>query len=46
MIKISHNSGFFSCCSVKLTEIVKFINLNKRLPDHVDSSKQFRLYKG
>ena len=45
MNKISHNSGFFSCCSVKLTEIVKFINLNKRLPDHVDSSKQFRLYK-
>ena len=45
MIKITHNAGFFSCCSVKLHEIVKFINLNKRLPDTVDSSKQFKLYK-
>lgn len=45
MIKITHNAGFFSCCSVKLTEIVKFINSNKRLPDNVDSSEQFILYK-
>ncbi len=45
MIKISHNSGFFSCCSVRLSKIVEFINLNKRLPDIVDSSQQFRLYK-
>ena len=45
MIKITHNAGFFSCCSVKLSEIVKFINSNKRLPDNVDSSKQFSWYK-
>jgi hypothetical protein len=45
MIKITHNAGFFSCCSVKLHEIVKFINSNKRLPDNVDSSKQFSWYK-
>ena len=45
MIKIIHNAGFFSCCSVKLTKIVDFINSNKRLPDNVDSSKLFRLYK-
>ncbi len=45
MIKITHNSGFFSCCSVKLTKIVEFINSNKRLPDNVDSSKQFKRYK-
>ena len=45
MIKITHNAGFFSCCSVKLTKIVQFINSNKRLPDNVDSSKQFIRYK-
>ncbi len=46
MIKIKgHNAGFFSCCSVKLTKIVEFINSNKRLPDNVDSSEQFSLYK-
>lgn len=33
MIKITHNAGFFSCCSVKLEHITNFINLNKRLPD-------------
>lgn len=41
----THNAGFFSCCSVKLNDIVDFINTNKRLPDSVDSSKQFKLYK-
>ena len=45
MIKITHNAGFFSCCSVKLNCIVDFINSNKSLPDIVDSSEQFRLYK-
>lgn len=45
MIKITHNAGFFSCCSVKLTNIVEYINLNKKIPDIVDSSKQFELYK-
>jgi hypothetical protein len=45
MIKIIHNAGFFSCCSVKLHKIVEFINSNKRLPDNVDSSEQFKWYK-
>jgi hypothetical protein len=45
MIKINHNSGFFSCCSVKLSSIVNFINSNKKLPDCVDSSQQFKWYK-
>ena len=45
MIKITHNAGFFSCCSVKLTKIVEYINSNKILPDNVDSSKQFSWYK-
>jgi len=45
MIKTTHNAGFFSCCSVKLSHIVKFINSNKKLPDCVDSSQQFKWYK-
>jgi len=45
MIKITHSCGFFSCCSVKLHSIVDFINANKKLPDCVDSSEQFKWYK-
>lgn len=45
MIKTTHNAGFFSCCSVKLTKIVEFVNCNKRLPEIVDSSMQFEWYK-
>lgn len=40
-----HNCGFFSCCAVKLTDIVYFINSNKKMPDLVDSSQQFGWYK-
>ena len=42
---ITHNAGFFSCCSVKLDIIVDYINSHKKLPNVVDSSKQFELYK-
>ena len=46
MLKVTHtNAGFFSCCSVRLHNIVEFINKNKKLPEHVDSSEQFSLYK-
>jgi hypothetical protein len=45
MIQITHSHGFFSCCSVKLSSIVDFINSNKKIPDSVDSSEQFKWYK-
>lgn len=45
MIKVKHNAGFFSCCTFKLHEIVKYINLNKKFPECVDSSECFTLYK-
>lgn len=45
MIKITHNAGFFSCCSVRLSKIVEFANLYNKLPEIVDSSEQFNLYK-
>jgi hypothetical protein len=41
----THNAGFFSCCSVKLSNIVNYINSNLKIPDYVDSSKQFSWYK-
>ena len=44
-LKTLHNSGFFSCCSVKLHLIVDFMNTNKKVPDIVDSSQQFEWYK-
>lgn len=41
----THNSGFFSCCSVKLHQITDYINFHKTLPNYVDSSAQFTWYK-
>jgi len=43
--KINHNSGYFSCCSVRLGSIVHYFNTHKSLPKYVDSSGQFRWYK-
>jgi hypothetical protein len=42
---ITHNAGFFSCCSVKLHFIAKYINIKRSLPFSVDSSAQFEMYK-
>ena len=42
---ITHNGGFFSCCTIRLIEIIKYFNNNKNLPIDVDSSKQFETYK-
>jgi len=41
----THNAGFFSCCSIKLNDIINYINTHSKIPDYVDSSKQFDLYK-
>jgi hypothetical protein len=45
MLKITHNAGFFSCCSVKILSIINYFKEYKKLPLHVDSSLQFDLYK-
>lgn len=42
---ITHNVGFFSCCSVRLDRIVNYFNENKYLPNIVDTSNSFGLYK-
>lgn len=44
-IVLSHNAGFFSCCSVRLHYIVEYINGLHELPISVDSSKMFEWYK-
>lgn len=41
----THNAGFFSCCSVKLNDIIKYININSKNPNYVDSSHQYHWYK-
>lgn len=45
VLTVTHNSGFFSCCCVRLLSIVDYYNKNKKLPDKVDSSNQFVRYK-
>jgi hypothetical protein len=45
MLEITHDSGFFSCCSQKLHDIVKYINIKKIFPVILDCKKQFSLYK-
>lgn len=45
MLKIVHGEGFFSCCSVILSDIVLHINQCRALPIGVDSSDLFKMYK-
>lgn len=44
-LTITHNYGFFACCSLRLHDIVLFFNHRKKLPDRVDSSQQFKLFR-
>ena len=41
----SYGHGFFSCCTNKLIDIVDYINSNSKIPDNVDSSSSFLIYK-
>ena len=41
---IRHNSGFYSCCSIRLRKIINWHNEYKKLPV-VDSSNQWGMYK-
>jgi Flp pilus assembly CpaF family ATPase len=38
-------AGFYSCCSVRLHNIIEFFNKHKYLPTVVDSSEHYKLYK-
>lgn len=45
MLKVGHNSGFFSCTTIRLESILDYIKSNSNLPKIVDSSTQFAWYK-
>ena len=45
ILKTTYNRGFFSWCSIKLKKIIEYYNKYKKLPNKVDSSAQFKLYK-
>jgi hypothetical protein len=45
VLKVTHLFGFFACFSKRLEAIVWYLNAYKRLPDGVDSSDQFLMYK-
>jgi hypothetical protein len=45
MLRITHNAGFFSCCTVRLLDILGYFAQHQKLPEIVDSSTQFKLYK-
>jgi hypothetical protein len=40
----SHFAGFFSCCSMRLFQILMFISENKRLPLQINNKKSFVWY--
>lgn len=42
---VSHNFGFFSCCSVILHFITEYCNKYLELPERIDSSGSFGWYK-
>jgi hypothetical protein len=41
----AHLYGFFSCCSVRLYDIINFFNSENQVPALVDSTESFGLYK-
>lgn len=45
ILKVTHNGGFFSCCTMRLGAVLTFFNQNRKLPKGVDSSRQFLDYK-
>jgi hypothetical protein len=44
-LKINHNGGFFSCCTILLREIVLHFNTHKELPNPIDTSSLWQWYK-
>lgn len=44
-VVVTHNSGFFSCCSYRLEKIVEYYNKYKELPERIDSTQQFLFYR-
>jgi len=45
MLKLVHNAGFFSCCSIRIFNIISYFTEHKSLPKEIDCSGLFNLYK-
>jgi hypothetical protein len=45
MLSITHNAGFFSCCSVKICKIINYFTEHTVLPSQIDGSRLFHMYK-
>lgn len=45
MLRVTHSCGFFSNCNIRLQEIIRYFDINKKLPITVDSSEQYGWYK-
>lgn len=45
IIYLTQSAGFFSCCSVRLDSIIQYYNIYNKLPEIIDSTNQFKLYK-
>lgn len=45
MIVTKNNHGFFSGCTIKLYNIINYINQNKKLPEHIEDKYNFVRYK-
>jgi len=42
---VTHNCGFYSCCTIRLYEIIKYYNQHNKFPGNVNSQYQFGQYK-
>lgn len=44
-LKTTGGKGFFSCCSVLLSDIVNYININHSLPERINNINNWQWYK-
>lgn len=42
---VTHNAGFFSCCTIRLNNLITYFKYYKKTPINLDSSSQFSWYK-
>ena len=44
-ISLGAGCGFFSCCNIYTNRVFEYFNNNKKLPEQIDSTRMFYLYK-
>lgn len=45
VLNVTHNSGFFSCCNVRLSKIIEYFNKFKKEPRVLNCKTQFAYFK-